>query len=101
MKSERTNLRRYLVLPEFDLKQALCGQTDPELFFAEQQGTGTINAAKRICNECPVRIDCLEWALKNDERYGVWGGTTPRERARLKGQGWNKKKAIAIPRKEV
>jgi WhiB family redox-sensing transcriptional regulator len=39
--------------------------------------------AKRICAVCPVRQVCLETALRNRERYGVWGGLTERERMRL------------------
>ena len=60
----------------------LCGQTDPELFFPEKGGS--VRAAKAVCAGCPVRAECLEYALAHDERYGVWGGTSERERRRLK-----------------
>jgi len=59
----------------------LCAQTDPELFFPEKGGS--TRAAKRVCTGCPVRAQCLEHALAHDERYGVWGGTSERERRRL------------------
>lgn len=36
------------------------------------------------CNTCPTKIDCLEWAIANNEPYGVWGGTTTRERERIR-----------------
>ena len=62
--------------------QALCAQTDPEEFFAEKGGTTKI--AKQICGACEVRTQCLSHALANDERYGVWGGLSERERRRLK-----------------
>ena len=64
---------------------ALCAQTDPELFFPEKGGS--TRAAKRVCAGCPVRAQCLEHALAHDERYGVWGGTSERERRRLKHAG--------------
>lgn len=41
-------------------------------------------AAKAICAQCRVRGICLETALRNKERYGIWGGLTPRERARVR-----------------
>jgi WhiB family redox-sensing transcriptional regulator len=62
---------------------ALCAQTDPELFFPEKGGTTA--PAKRVCRACPVRPECLEWALDADERFGVLGGLSPRERRRLRG----------------
>ena len=63
-------------------EHALCSQTDPEDFFPEKGGSS--REAKRICAECPVRIECLNYALRRDERYGVWGGMSERERRRLK-----------------
>ena len=53
-----------------------------EIFFPEKGGSS--REAKRICSECPVRIECLNYALRRDERYGVWGGMSERERRRLK-----------------
>lgn len=38
------------------------------------------NRAKAVCATCPVRSDCLDHAMKHDERYGIWGGMTDRER---------------------
>lgn len=61
---------------------ALCAQTDPEAFFPEKGGS--TRDAKRICASCDVRGDCLEYALGNDERFGVWGGLSERERRKLK-----------------
>ncbi|GAB2500219.1 Transcriptional regulator WhiB2 [Corynebacterium atrinae] len=62
--------------------QALCAQTDPEAFFPEKGGS--TREAKRICQACSVRDDCLEYALEHDERFGIWGGLSDRERRRLK-----------------
>ena len=63
-------------------EQALCAQTDPEAFFPEKGGS--TREAKRICHACAVRDECLEYALLNDERFGIWGGLSERERRRLK-----------------
>jgi WhiB family redox-sensing transcriptional regulator len=64
--------------------RALCAQTDPEAFFPEKGGS--TREAKRVCLSCEVRVDCLEYALANDERFGIWGGLSERERRRLKKQ---------------
>ena len=61
---------------------ALCAQTDPEAFFPEKGGS--TRDAKRICTTCDVRGECLEYALQNDERFGIWGGLSERERRKLK-----------------
>ena len=63
-------------------EQALCAQTEPEAFFPEKGGS--TREAKRICQACAVRDECLEYALLNDERFGIWGGLSERERRRLK-----------------
>lgn len=62
--------------------RALCAQTDPEAFFPEKGGS--TREAKRICSGCEVKAECLEYALHNDERFGIWGGLSERERRRLK-----------------
>ncbi len=61
---------------------ALCAQVDPEAFFPEKGGS--TRDAKRICAACDVRAECLEYALQNDERFGIWGGLSERERRRLR-----------------
>lgn len=62
--------------------KALCAQTDPEAFFPEKGGS--TREAKKICLGCEVRHECLEYALAHDERFGIWGGLSERERRRLK-----------------
>ena len=62
--------------------KALCAQTDPEAFFPEKGGS--TREAKRICVSCEVKQVCLEYALMQDERFGIWGGLSERERRRLK-----------------
>lgn len=63
-------------------ERALCAQTDPEAFFPEKGGS--TREAKKVCVGCEVRSQCLEYALENDERFGIWGGLSERERRRLK-----------------
>lgn len=61
--------------------QALCAQTDPEAFFPEKGGSTA--AAKRVCAACPVRAQCLEYALENREMHGIWGGVAERQRRNM------------------
>ncbi|MFD6421064.1 WhiB family transcriptional regulator [Streptomyces sp. NPDC060198] len=69
--------------------QAICAQTDPEIFFPEKGHGDVARAAKRICVGCPVRRACLAEALATEgdltasSRHGVLGGHTPQERARI------------------
>ncbi|WP_243469926.1 WhiB family transcriptional regulator [Klenkia marina] len=65
-------------------ERALCAETDPEAFFPEKGGS--TREAKKICTGCDVRVECLEYALGNDERFGIWGGLSERERRRLRRQ---------------
>lgn len=62
--------------------EAKCLDADPEAFFPEKGGS--TREAKRVCGACPVREECLDYALANDERFGIWGGLSERERRRAK-----------------
>lgn len=61
---------------------ALCAQVGGDIFYVDK-GESTA-PAKAVCAMCAVRLDCLDWAVRNDERWGVWGGLSERERRRLK-----------------
>jgi WhiB family transcriptional regulator, redox-sensing transcriptional regulator len=63
-------------------ERAACLDKDADCFFPEKGGS--TRAAKRICQTCTVQTECLEYALANDERFGIWGGLSERERRRLK-----------------
>jgi WhiB family redox-sensing transcriptional regulator len=63
---------------------ANCLGVDPDLFFPER-GAST-REAKEVCRGCVVREDCLEYALDNGEKFGIWGGMSERERRRLRRQ---------------
>ncbi len=63
---------------------ANCLGVDPDLFFPER-GAST-REAKEVCRGCVVRDDCLEYALANGEKFGIWGGLSERERRRIRRQ---------------
>jgi WhiB family transcriptional regulator, redox-sensing transcriptional regulator len=65
-------------------EMANCLGVDPDLFFPER-GAST-REAKDVCRGCVVRIDCLEYALANGEKFGIWGGMSERERRRIRRQ---------------
>ena len=62
--------------------KANCMGVDPDLFFPER-GMST-REAKAVCRGCVVREDCLEYALANGEKFGIWGGLSERERRRIR-----------------
>jgi WhiB family redox-sensing transcriptional regulator len=62
-------------------ERAVCAQVDPDLFFPEKGGS--TRDAKKLCLSCPVGEECLDFALENEERFGIWGGKSERERRRL------------------
>lgn len=66
--------------PEWTL-DALCAQADPESWFPEVGGSAVY--PKRVCRRCPVRADCLEYALEHDERFGIYGGYSEHERSQM------------------
>jgi WhiB family redox-sensing transcriptional regulator len=63
-------------------RQANCMGVDPDLFFPER-GSST-REAKEVCRGCVVREDCLEFALANGEKFGIWGGMSERERRKVR-----------------
>jgi WhiB family transcriptional regulator, redox-sensing transcriptional regulator len=72
----------FRVEPQPWYERAACRGRDADCFFPEKGGS--TRAAKRICQTCIVQVECLEYALANDERFGIWGGMSERERRRLK-----------------
>lgn len=64
---------------------ALCKETYPDAFFPEK-GESPLSA-KRICGRCPVTDECLDWALGNNERWGIWGGLSDAERRKIQRRG--------------
>ncbi len=79
-------------------RRAICRDTDPDVFFP----VGTtgyallqIDKAKGICAQCPVAIDCLDYALETNQDSGIWGGTSEDERRVLRRQFAARQRATA------
>lgn len=75
-------------LPQIDFsvddnwqEEANCLGVDPDLFFPERGAS--IREAKEVCRGCIARLACLEYALINREKFGIWGGLSERERRRI------------------
>ncbi len=66
------------------MADALCRGMDPDLFFPERGDLNATREAKKVCATCPHQAPCLEYALVHHEEHGVWGGTSPRDRRRLR-----------------
>ena len=66
------------------IASARCRGLQPDLFFPPSEDGEEVEEAKAICGACPVRVECLAYALEANETFGVWGGTTPGERRRLR-----------------
>jgi WhiB family redox-sensing transcriptional regulator len=85
---EETDDMRIMITADPETKSwqdyANCLGVDPDLFFPER-GAST-REAKAVCKGCVVRLDCLEYALANGEKFGIWGGLSERERRRLRRQ---------------
>lgn len=72
--------------PEPWMDGAVCAQTDPNSFFPEKGEP--VKDAKKVCQGCEVVAECLAYALRNNERFGVWGGLTERQRRKLAGKAY-------------
>jgi WhiB family redox-sensing transcriptional regulator len=78
-------------------EQALCAQAGPDAWFPTKGQHSPAKIAIRICRACPVRVQCLDYALSGVDTWGgittgIWCGTTPQERDRLRQQ----RKAVAV-----
>ncbi|MGH2702370.1 MAG: WhiB family transcriptional regulator [Actinomycetota bacterium] len=69
--------------------EAICADLDDleadRIFFPERGGSS--KAARAMCARCPSQAECLEYALDNKEAFGIWGGTSERERRKLRKAG--------------
>jgi len=71
--------------PEWHANAACLGE-DVEVFFPHRGED--VSEAKRICEGCPVRTECLAFALDTGQHFGVWGGTSERQRRRMRHRAW-------------
>lgn len=71
--------------------QARCADMNQAIFYGDENRTGKarhhpnltvdeVARARRVCNACPVQMNCLEWAIVNREEFGIWGGSTAGQR---------------------
>jgi WhiB family redox-sensing transcriptional regulator len=70
-------------------QRGACLDEDPELFFPVGTGRGAApqeEEARAVCMRCPVRAECLAWALETGQEFGVWGGMTELDRRRIRRQ---------------
>jgi len=74
-------------------ERANCLGVDPDLFFPER-GAST-REAKSVCRGCEVRLECLEYALAQGEKFGIWGGLSERERRRVRRQRALERRRVA------
>lgn len=78
-------------------KEALCIDQSPDLFFPEIREPN--HPAKRICEMCAVRFDCLQYAIDTNQQFGIWGGTVEKERKtlqRMQTAGMDLREAVVI-----
>lgn len=68
----------------FDGRQ-LCAGVDTELFFPLPGAHTQVDVARSWCNRCPIRVECLRWAITTGQQHGIWGGTTIDQRNRIIG----------------
>lgn len=80
-KGPRLDITNNVPTPPPFMARGLCATTDPEAFFPEKGGS--TREAKRVCAVCPVQAECLDYAIANNERYGIWGGLSERERRKI------------------
>lgn len=81
------------------MAEAACLGADPDLFFADT--TTAAAAAKAVCATCPVRADCLDYAVAGNERFGVWGGASVKDRRRIRRRVGRADEIIESRRRQV
>lgn len=89
--------RATIDLDATDFRQfGACVEMKPDLFFPDDANASWCYArARRVCSGCPVRMECLEFAIEHGEQHGMWGGFTPTEIRRLRRT--RKRAAAALP----
>jgi WhiB family redox-sensing transcriptional regulator len=75
-----------LVMQIAQFDQALCAQTDPDIFFPGKGENFKVVTAKKLCAQCTHKVECLEFALAGNDDYGVFGGLSAQERKALRGE---------------
>ena len=76
-----------------------CRQSDPDLFFpvaARGPALRQLARAKSVCERCPVRVQCLEYALQSGQSFGVWGGASAEERRLMRRRRLRRHRSAAV-----
>ena len=66
------------------VRKAACREKDTSMFFPGRGDSQSMNAARKVCADCPVIDDCLAYAIRTDQEFGVWGGKSIREREAMR-----------------
>ena len=78
--------------------RSICRDTDPDLFFPVGT-TGNalvqIDRAKEVCDQCPVKVDCLDYALETNQDSGIWGGLDEEQRRAIRRQSAARQRLLA------
>lgn len=82
-----------MIMNEEIMAQAACKTADPEIFFVDAKEKDLVAEAKSYCGICPIVMQCLTYALSNEE-FGIWGGTTASERDRVRNNPRARKELI-------
>jgi len=84
-----------------NVEDALCAQTDPDMFFPRTEYRASDNA-RRVCVKCPLMDECLTEALNmpRDLDHGIWGGTTVTQRRRIRRKQVTKEHILNLVRQE-
>lgn len=90
MRADLVDVTEPIPLVEYELiaeredwmQDGACRGVDPEMFFPTRGGDSA--TAKKVCEGCPVKDECLDYALRTCQKYGVWGGVSERERRALR-----------------
>lgn len=73
--------------PPWEFDQPLCAEVGPYYFYMEDDGlpfsSNDMQKVRSFCNSCVHQSDCAEWGIQK-EKFGVWGGLTPRERQNIR-----------------
>lgn len=70
--------------PEPWTERAICGPQQADEWFPEVSARDAAKRTKEFCRNCPVKAQCLDFALRNNEQFGIWGGTSVTERRLLR-----------------
>ena len=80
------------------MDDALCAQVGYEIFFPEKSDHASAGKARSICAKCPVQTECLTYAVPQADLWGIWGGTTERERMAMRTEERAEREAAVTKR---